>query len=356
MRCLSVVLTLALSLCGCEVGVSSGPPVGALPTDAGAAPPVEGPPGEAPGGRLIFEAEVLALLLAECGSCHEDPASGPAFLQGPDVYAEVLAWPALVVPGEPASSRLVTTGAHRGPALRPSSDEAVRAWIAAEGLSGAGPGAGPERPGTPPPGGQPTALFEVIPAEVDPLSFTFDASASTDADGTIEQYRWSFGDGAADLGVAVTHLYAGPNTFAVQLTVTDDDGGSATTTQVIDVGTGAPRVVRFVLIDTDTDTEIPEHTPLSGGAVVDRTALPPNLTIRADTVPAEVGSLRFSYDGEADFHRENRLPYAINGDDAGDFVPFTLEPGTHTLAANASTEPDGGGTVGPPLTISFVVR
>lgn len=61
-------------------------------------------------------------------------------------------------------------------------------------------------------------------------SVTFDGSASTDADGRIQLWQWSFGDGATASSGAptVSHLYGIAATYAVTLTCTDDRGLSAT--------------------------------------------------------------------------------------------------------------------------------
>jgi YVTN family beta-propeller protein len=58
---------------------------------------------------------------------------------------------------------------------------------------------------------------------------SFDASASTDPDGSVAGYSWQFGDGssATTASAATTHTYATPGTFTVTLTETDDQGCSA---------------------------------------------------------------------------------------------------------------------------------
>ena len=73
----------------------------------------------------------------------------------------------------------------------------------------------------------PIAAFTASPG--DPGSPTsFDASASSDPDGTIARYAWDFGDGtgAADAGPAPSHTYASPGTYVARLTLTDDQGCS----------------------------------------------------------------------------------------------------------------------------------
>ena len=63
----------------------------------------------------------------------------------------------------------------------------------------------------------------------------FDGSASSDPDGTVVSYDWTFGDGGTASGAKPTHAYATAGTFTVALTVTDDTGrkGTATTTASI---------------------------------------------------------------------------------------------------------------------------
>ncbi|MDQ3786226.1 MAG: PKD domain-containing protein [Actinomycetota bacterium] len=89
--------------------------------------------------------------------------------------------------------------------------------------------------------GNPTASFT---ADCPSLSCTFDASGSTDPDGTISSYAWDFGDGQTGTGVRPSHTYAAAGTYTVKLTVTDDDGKTGTTSKQVQAGTpsgGAPR-------------------------------------------------------------------------------------------------------------------
>ncbi len=54
------------------------------------------------------------------------------------------------------------------------------------------------------------------------LTVNFDASGSSDPDGSITNYAWDFGDGQTGNGVTTNHSYQNANTFLVQLTVTDN--------------------------------------------------------------------------------------------------------------------------------------
>jgi PKD repeat protein len=72
----------------------------------------------------------------------------------------------------------------------------------------------------------PIASFMATPpigAETDTI--TFDASASSD-DGWIASYDWDFGDRTSGAGEIVQHIYSAAGTYAVTLTVTDNEGGT----------------------------------------------------------------------------------------------------------------------------------
>lgn len=77
----------------------------------------------------------------------------------------------------------------------------------------------------------PTAAMSVAPATgTAPLSVAFDGSGSTDPDGTVTSWAWSFGDGASGSGVRTTHLYTTPGIYSASLTVTDNRGPSSSAT------------------------------------------------------------------------------------------------------------------------------
>ena len=66
----------------------------------------------------------------------------------------------------------------------------------------------------------PTASITYI--QWSPLIITFDASSSSDPDGTVERYKWDFGDGNTATGMIVSHTYSSAGKYNVTLTVTDN--------------------------------------------------------------------------------------------------------------------------------------
>ncbi len=98
-------------------------------------------------------------------------------------------------------------------------------------------------------------------SNIAPLTVEFDGSGSTDADGTVVSWDWSFGDGKTDSGELVNNVYDAPGSYTVTLTVMDNDNFSNSDSFDIAVlnqapiavassdfipGTAAPVTVNFV--------------------------------------------------------------------------------------------------------------
>lgn len=84
----------------------------------------------------------------------------------------------------------------------------------------------------------PTAGFTV--ATVVDNTAGVNATISTDADGTITSYAWNFGEPTSSTNTATgnsaTHVYASTGSFVVTLTVTDNGGLTASSTQTVNIG------------------------------------------------------------------------------------------------------------------------
>jgi PKD repeat protein len=84
-----------------------------------------------------------------------------------------------------------------------------------------------------PPGNQaPTAAYTY---SCTGLQCSFDGGGSSDPDGTIASYAWTFGDGTTGTGVTTSHAYASAGTRTVTLTVTDNAGATGSTSKSVSV-------------------------------------------------------------------------------------------------------------------------
>jgi chitodextrinase len=65
-----------------------------------------------------------------------------------------------------------------------------------------------------------------------------DGRSSSDPDGTVVSYAWTFGDAATATGSTSSHTYAASGTYTIGLTVTDNQGATGSTTRSVTVTTG----------------------------------------------------------------------------------------------------------------------
>src|SRR4029079_1043623 len=66
---------------------------------------------------------------------------------------------------------------------------------------------------------------------------------SSDSDGAIVAYEWTFGDGTTGTGVTASRTYATAGTYTVGLTRRDDDGATNSTTRTVTVANTPPPTV-----------------------------------------------------------------------------------------------------------------
>jgi PKD repeat protein/uncharacterized cupredoxin-like copper-binding protein len=68
------------------------------------------------------------------------------------------------------------------------------------------------------------------------VTLEFSGSGSTDLDGSVASYAWTFGDGASATGAEASHSWASAGSYTVTLTVTDNKGatGSASVTVTVE--------------------------------------------------------------------------------------------------------------------------
>ena len=101
----------------------------------------------------------------------------------------------------------------------------------------------------------PIASFTATPTNGEaPLTVDFDATASSDPNGSIVSYNWDYDDGSIfGLGTVTSHEYTFPGSYTVTLTVTDNEGATASATTPVIVGVVAPIDVRVAASSDDAE-------------------------------------------------------------------------------------------------------
>jgi PKD repeat protein len=144
----------------------------------------------------------------------------------------------------------------------------------------------------------PVAVIDAPTSAAIGANVRFDGTASSDSDGIIATYSWDFGDGSQGTGAEFDHIFDEAGSYAVVLTVKDDQGaeGSANHTLVVEEGPGSfTGTWNWFLVD-DAQRDL----GLLCGTFEDSTLL-----IDADSAPAltiteQAGGLTQAYSGTID--------------------------------------------------------
>ena len=135
---------------------------------------------------------------------------------------------------------------------------------------GGGSGGGSDNGGTgttppPPPANEaPQASFTISSTTgTAPHTVSVNASDSTDPDGEIAAYDWDFG-GTSGIGVTAQHTFDDAGDFVVTLTVTDDEGETASTSRTVTVSapsgtvtlSGTVSVLNSSAVDADVNDRL----------------------------------------------------------------------------------------------------
>lgn len=156
---------------------------------------------------------------------------------------------------------------------------------------------------------------------------------------------------ASDAGVSGDATTGGGDGGAVDLDAPADSPGEAA---VI----GAD----FTLVDTAITTII-DGSPVAGfdpiaeGATINLATVGSALSIRANTVPALVGSVAFALDATYT-HTENTAPYTLCSDNGAGTITSCaaiLTVGKHTLTATPYSATALGGDAGAPISLTFTI-
>jgi len=187
----------------------------------------------------------------------------------------------------------------------------------------------------------PSASFSYTPLNpVENETITFDASSSSDSDGTIVSYQWDFGDGEMAAGSKVEHTYTSQGKYKVTLTVTDNDGAQKSTYKYITVshaGNNVPPVPSFT------------YSPSSPSPGDD-------VTFDASTSYDEDGTIQlYIWDWGDGSTEEKTLPTAVHswGNDGEYTVTLTVRDNNGSESSYSSVINVGGSGENKTLLISF---
>ena len=112
-----------------------------------------------------------------------------------------------------------------------------------------------------------------------------------------------------------------------------------------------PTITKFMLVNARTDQDIME---IKDGDVLELSNLPRyQLNVRAD-VEGDLKSVQFTLNGE-EIQPQNAAPYALFGDEAGDYDAGTFQVGTYALTAIPYSGSTATGTAGTALTVEFEI-
>lgn len=107
----------------------------------------------------------------------------------------------------------------------------------------------------------------------------------------------------------------------------------------------------FTLVNASTDVDMVQ---LFDGDTIHLTTTGSSLNIRVETSPSTVGSVVFELDG-SNVQTESVAPYALFGDNSGDYNSGSFTTGWHTLKATPYTSSSASGTPGTSKEINFFI-
>ncbi|WP_192918623.1 PKD domain-containing protein [Salinigranum salinum] len=206
----------------------------------------------------------------------------------------------------------------------------------------------------------PTATFEYSPSTPNPDdTVTFDASASSDADGRIVDYEWYVGGGSYPDGdgETFTHAFETAGAYTIGLTVEDDNGSVDHYERTVPVKNAAPEArlsytpsnptpdetIRFTAADSaDTDGRIVDYDWYVGsGSYSDGDGE------HFETSFETAGTYQVTLEVEDNGEETDRITKTITVENAAPSATFEYSPETPspdetvTFDASASDDADG---------------
>ena len=194
----------------------------------------------------------------------------------------------------------------------------------------------------------PTALISsAMPDTGDaPLIVTFDGSHSSDTDGSITTYYWSFGDGGTASGAAVSHTYVTPGNYTATLTVYDNQGAAHSDSAAISVTQPSLKAMYISNIAMSISSSKAGKNAIAKVTVIDENGLSvPNATVSgtwSGLVKASVSGVTGT-DGTATFNsaktkKSGVFTFTVNGVAASGYI-FDAARNVETTDSISSSSP-----------------
>ena len=177
----------------------------------------------------------------------------------------------------------------------------------------------------------PTASFV---SSTNDLGATFDASASSDSDGTVADYAWTFGDNTKGTGKTTSHTYGAAGSYTVTLTVTDNNGATAVRTGSVTVSAATPPATSTPPPPAPVETVVAwlkdafDRTSSPAGASTSGTGWTLTGSASNANVANGVGSLNMRSAGSG--------PMVFSDDATSDDVDLTVRLGLDTIPVGGS--------------------
>lgn len=153
------------------------------------------------------------------------------------------------------------------------------------------------------------------------LNVSFDASASTDEDGSIINYHWNFGDSTTATGVLVNHQYAASGSYTVTLTVEDDSTATVSLQQIVSVSNDITEITT-VTVNQQQNGNIMNVL----GTYTFAAGTSGSVRIRTNGTNGYVvaDAIRFSKSGQSDIIVDNSDPGVVID---GNWISTSFSPG-----------------------------
>ncbi len=184
---------------------------------------------------------------------------------------------------------------------------------------------------------EPRAALTATPTEIQQgEEVTFDARASDAIEGVITEYSWDFGDGVETTTITgfTSHQFLKSGQFNVRLTVTNDQGGTDSTTALVRVN-GAPQI----------NLSIPDIVR-SGDIIL----LDASKTVDPEGGPMEfMWDLNFLKDSDGDGDTRNDV-------DSSDEIVYLPTESSGTIMGSLTVDDGVGGVVSEQFTIEIQPR